>query len=529
MKTFCIAGPVRPEENYCVAPLRRAGLERLRELIDGSKYFVLHAPRQTGKTTALLTLAADLRAQGFRALYVNVEAAQTSRNDVERGMKAILGMLGLQARHAGIPIPDEVFNRAWMMGADAALGVALTEWALLDPARPVVLFVDEIDALSGDVLVAVLRQLRSLYPDRGAGAPKSVVLCGVRDVKDYRITMGSGEVVTGGSAFNIKEASLRLGDFTRADVEDLYGQHTAATGQVFTPEALDLCWELTQGQPWLVNALGREVCFEMPSGRDRARPITEPRVQEARQALILARATHLDQLAWRLREARVRRVVAPILAGESLTSELLEDDVLYTIDLGLVRRRNKVLEIANPIYREVLPRVAAFTVEENMNVRFEPAWCRRADGTLDLDRLLGGFQAFFRANGEHAWPISDYREAEVQLVLQAYLQRVVNGGGYIEREYGLGRGRTDLFVRWPYGPPEARQEQRFVIECKVQRGTREAVVAEGLPQVTAYADRCRATAAHLVIFDRRPGSPWEERVFHERRVVGERAVEIWGM
>ncbi len=397
------------------------------------------------------------------------------------------------------------------------------------------LFVDEIDALNGDVLVSVLRQLRALYPDRGAGAPKSVVLCGVRDVKDYRIHTSTGEVVTGGSAFNIKEVSLRLGDFSRAEVEMLYAQHTEATGQAFTPEAVDACWTLTQGQPWLVNALGREVAFETPAllsgGRDRTRPITEPDVQAARERLILARATHIDQLTYRLREERVRRVVAPIVSGEDYDAEVPEDDLQYAIDLGLLTRRDKVLQIANPIYREVLPRVLTTFVELNLEPRFPVAWCKAEDGSLDLDRLLSGFQDFFRANGEHAWPIADYKEAEVQLVLQAYLQRVINGGGVIEREYGLGRGRTDLFVRWPYAVGGEAREQRFVIECKVQREhrTREAMITEGLPQVTEYADRCRASAAHLVIFDRRPGMSWDEKVYRERRTFGGREVEIWGM
>ena len=528
MLTFCIAGPVRRSENYCIPPLGRAGLERLGSLIAESKYFVLHAPRQTGKTTALLELAADLRAQGFRALYVNVEPAQTSRNDVLRGMQATVSGITLEAEIAGIPIPKSVVDEAWSAGTDAVLRTLLTRWSLTDPAHPVVLFVDEIDSLNGDVLISVLRQLRALYPTRGTAAPKSVVLCGVRDVKDYRIHTSTGEVVTGGSAFNIKEVSLRLGDFSREEMEGLYAQHTAASGQVFTPDALGRCWELTQGQPWLVNALGREICFEMDEGRDRAQAVTEAMVQIARQRLIAARATHIDQLTYRLREERVRRVVAPIVSGEGYSVEPPEDDLTYVIDLGLIARRNGKLEIANAIYREVLPRVLTTFAELNFGVRFDPAWCRAPDGSLDLDRLVTGFQDFFRANGEHAWPISDYREAEVQLVLQAYLQRVINGGGIIEREYGLGRGRTDLFIRWPHGEA-GREEQRFVIEIKVQRGTREAVVGEGLPQICEYADRCRATAAHLVIFDRRPGVSWDERIFRETRTHGGREVIVWGM
>ena len=51
-------------------------------------------------------------------------------------------------------------------------------------------------------------------------------------------------------------------------------EHTAETGQVFTPEALERVWDLTQGQPWLVNALAYETPVEMPEGRDRSQPIT---------------------------------------------------------------------------------------------------------------------------------------------------------------------------------------------------------------------------------------------------------------
>ena len=103
-----------------------------------------------------------------------------------------------------------------------------------------VLLVDEIDALVGDTLISVLRQLRSRYESRPASYSQSGILCGVRDLQNYPIHTGStGESVTGGSAFNISAASLRLGDFDRAGVEALPGQHSSETGQGFEPEALE--------------------------------------------------------------------------------------------------------------------------------------------------------------------------------------------------------------------------------------------------------------------------------------------------
>ncbi len=236
---------------------------------------------------------------------------------------------------------------------DVALGTLLRLWAKTSTA-PLVLLIDEIDALVGDSLVSVLRQLRAGYAHRPAAFPQSVVLCGVRDVRDYRIHAGSGrEVITGGSAFNIKARSLRLGDFTRTEVEALLGQHTVESGQGFSAEALQAVWEQTRGQPWLVNALAREICFPAEALRPPGRPISEKDVFEAREALILSRETHLDQLADKLREPRVRRVIEPLLSGGDAAYS--DRDFEYARDLGLVAP-DPPLRIANPIYGEVLPR-----------------------------------------------------------------------------------------------------------------------------------------------------------------------------
>jgi len=138
----------------------------------------------------------------------------------------------------------EILEKA---GPYAAFEEVLSRWAAADP-KPLVLFVDEIDALIGDTLLAVLRQLRAGYHQRPHRFPQSVILCGVRDVRDYRIHSATEKaVITGGSAFNVKAESLRLGDFAQAEVHALFDQHTQETGQVFTPEALARVWELTRG------------------------------------------------------------------------------------------------------------------------------------------------------------------------------------------------------------------------------------------------------------------------------------------
>ncbi len=533
MRFFNTAGPVRCEMHYCLPPLTRFDLDEVLMLIDQQKYFVLHAPRQVGKTTYLLALMEYLNERDkYRALYFNAEVGQYAREDVNQAMRAILGEMVSRARTMlDDPFPQSIWQEVLNeYGAGAALNQILTLWAE-HSAKPLALLIDEIDSLVGDTLISVLRQLRAGYDKRPDLFPQSIILCGVRDVRDYRIhSAKTKEIITGGSAFNIKAESLRMGDFNRAEVETLYQEHTQDTGQAFEPAALDEVWELTAGQPWLVNALGYETCFKMKAGRDRSQPITAELITDAKERLILRRETHLDQLTDKLQEERVRQVIEPILTGESFETGFREDDVEYVVDLGLIRQeRNGALHIANQIYQEVIPRALSWDAQVGMTL--ETAWYVQPDGRLDMDKLLAAFQEFFRQHSEHWVERFDYKEAGPQLLLQAFLQRIVNAGGRIEREYGLGRQRTDLLVIWPYPPDRERPTitQKAVIETKILYGTLERTLSDGLEQTWAYMERSTAEEGHLVIFDWTEDKPWEEKLFRRSETYQGRPIAVWGM
>ena len=528
MRFFTTEGPVNCADHYCLPPLTRFDLQEVLALIAQKKYFLLHAPRQTGKTSCLLALADYLNRQGdYHAVYANIEAAQALREDVAQGMATAVTYIATSAAtltgdSIAVPLMQEVLETN---APGAVLGVFLTRWCQqLD--KPLVLFLDEVDALVGDTLISLLRQLRAGYPTRPAAFPQSLILCGVRDLQDYRIQASSEKsIITGGSAFNIKAKSLRLGDFVQPEVETLLLEHTHETGQIFTPDALALVWELTQGQPWLVNALAYETTWEMKEGRDRSQPITSERVRKAKEALILRRVTHLDQLADKLREARVRRVVEPMLRGVEMGEAATLDDVQYTVDLGLVRRGANGPQIANPIYREVIPRELTMIMQMNLEAVQTQAWYIDPDGRLNLPKLLAAFQHFFRENSEIWLERFAYREAGPQLLMQAFLQRIINGGGRVDREYGLGRRRTDLCVLWnhPGGV------QRGVIELKLLHHSLARTLAEGLEQTWRYADTNAAEEAHLIIFDRTPDKPWDEKIWQRTETFNGWPITVWGM
>ncbi len=531
-KHFNTTGPVHPEDHYAIDPMTRLDWEEIHELIGAKKFFVLHAPRQTGKTSTLLAMMDVLNQSGeYTALYMGVESAQSARNNVEQGMMAIMNSLidGAKYRLQDQRLAswrESIWNDN---GAHAAFKAMLSHWAQ-ENTKPIVLLIDEVDALVGDTLISLLRQLREGYIGRpGVPFVQSVILCGVRDVRDYRIHTSYHEIITGGSAFNVKAESLRMGNFNLAEIETLYKQHTQATGQMFDTAIFAPLWEDTHGQPWLVNALGYEMTWKDKNARDRTTPITLERYRAARERLIQSRATHLDQLTDKLKEPRVRQVIEPILYGYS-THGLNPDDVEYVCDMGLIERaRNGAISISNRIYQEVIPRELSWGSQ--MAITQERVWYLTPQRRIDMPKLLTAFQQFFRENAESWIERFEYKEAGPQLLLQAFLQRIINGGGRINREYGLGRKRTDLYIEWPLDEEKGfyGEVQRIVLELKILHQSLEKTIADGLLQTSEYADKCNASEAHLIIFDRNPAVDWDSKIWYRAETVANRTLGVWGM
>jgi len=483
---FNTAGPCDPADHYMLPPLRR--LPELRRFIDRKQYFVLHAPRQTGKTTAIGALARTLTAEGYYgAAWVSAEQGQVFTDDLGAAEVAVLEGWRL----ASTSFPEALRPPPWPDApAGTRIQAALTAWAQACP-RPLVVFIDEIDALRDDVLVSVLRQLRAGYTQRPERFPWSLALVGLRDVRDYVVSAADGSRLGTASPFNIKVESLTLSGFSREDVVELYAQHTADTGQRFEPAAIDRAYWWSNGQPWLVNALARQLVDVLCP--DLAQTIGVEDVDRAARILIERQDTHLDSLGARLREPRIRSLIEPMLAGETLGDVPL-DDQRFAVDLGLLRpSEHGGLEVANPIYREVIVRTLASGPRASLP-QIASTWLD-ASGRLDPGALCDAFLEFWRQHGLAMLRSAPYHEVAAQLVLMAFMHRVVNGGGWIDREYAIGRRRLDLCLHLG--------DVRLAMELKVWRDKKGDPLATGLGQLDGYLDGLGLPSGWLVIFDQR--------------------------
>ena len=514
---FNIAGPCYADEHYMIPPERRG--RGMLPMIEQGRWFCLVSGRQTGKTTTLQWVRDELRRRGdVWPVLVDLQTAR-DQPDPSLALRTVLNAFrqALADDPSGMtgPTPEEI--ERWLRDPASAIGEYLRA-ACGAATRPLVLLFDEADCLIGPAMVSFLTQLRALYVARKERpAPRSVLLISTRAVRDYTLTTEERRAVTwlgSASPFNVTVENVSLAAFSATDVGELAGQHTAETGQGFTPEAVATVYELTQGHPWLVNALADQAT--RLDVTDRTVTVTAEHIERAKETIILERRTHIDSLIARLHEERVRRVLEPMLLGELLPASGIDDDLLYVAGLGLIHRKEGAWQIANPIYREIVPRALTASIQESLGQRTQ--WYVRADGSLDLPKLMGAWQEFWREDGPLAAEGFNYREAGPHLMLMAFLQRIVNGGGKIEREYALGKGALDLLLVW--------KQWRYPIELKVWRLP--TTEAKGLVQLGRYLDTLGLDEGWLVVFRNDPAISWEARITTRTETVGARRIHVIG-
>jgi hypothetical protein len=538
--------------------------------IEEELYFVIHAPRQSGKTTCLLALIDKINSEGkYYAVKCTLESLKNTRNDF-KAMGMVVNEIISGLRNSSV---SKIRDLALVFKDSLSMSMPNVEvrWLINDLCRALdrelVLFIDEADCLHEDPLVMFLSQIRAGYMDRSVSPetifPRSLALVGMRDIRDYLYRVRPEERSTGlGSPFNVREEALTLADFTFEEIAALYGQHTAETGQIFEPGAVERAWYWTEGQPWLVNALADDVIFKRFK-KDYSRPVTGADIDQATRDLILRNPPHYDSLFERLKEPRVRRVIEPVVTGaDILPKNIPADDVRYVIDLGLLKGNpddNVSFRVSNPIYGELIIRALTSELQKDVPVKLANQWM---DGTrLDMDGLLRAFQLYWRVNSDiNEKSISEADDQESQVmesidrilsiheladkyqvqkeiveiirkyrrglstediphnVLNAFLQRVLNGGAdFIQRECALGRTRADICVSY--------KNILYPLELKT-RGS--GTLNDSLEQLSGYIDKCGVSEGWLIVFDMNFKKLWRDKQFWDTHSFNGHTIHVVG-
>ncbi|MCL2245982.1 MAG: AAA-like domain-containing protein [Lentimicrobiaceae bacterium] len=518
MRYFNIAGPCNMESHYMIeASSRLKGIERL---IAMAQYFVIHAARQSGKTTYLLDLTTKLNDEGkYYALYCSLETLQ-GIGDIKEGIPLIIKCIKDALCANEIPNHEIFAQNADYENFTGVLNNELKIYCKrLD--KPLVLFFDEADCLSDSTLISFLRQLREGYVTRQLTPfVHSIALVGMRNIRDYKAKVRpNSDTLGSASPFNIVTEVLTLKNFTREEVESLYKQHTDETGQIFENDAIDFIYKQTQGQPWLVNAIVREIIVNTLQF-DYTKPVTAKLAEEAIQTIILRRDTHIDSLLERLKEERVRRIIEPLVMGGNQPIDRLSDDYQYVCDLGLITKGERIMP-SNPIYGEVIARYLSLNYQNDFGTEEKLSQTSRYihDNQIDMSMLMCDFQQFWRENSD-IWRMKyQYQEAAPHLILMAFLQRIINGGGQIFREMAAGTGRTDICLVF--------EGKKYPVELKIRRGDKS--LQDGLRQTAEYMDTYGCNEGWLALFDQRPEIDWNDKIYIKKETINDKTIHIIGL
>jgi hypothetical protein len=414
--------------------------------------------------------------------------------------------------------------------------------------KDLVIFFDEADSLTEQPLLSFLSQLRNGYMNRDENPfPRSIALIGLVNIRDYKVKIRpESETLGSGSPFNIITKALTLANFTPEEIKDLYSQHTAGTGQVFLDEAVQRAYYWSEGQPWLVNALAREVVEEILR-KDYGPTITAGLIDTAAENLIKRRDVHIDSLLEKLKEPRVARVMNTVISGTTLKASVYEDDRNYCLDLGLVAKDAKDnLRPANALYQEMIFRDLTDKVQSLLDKNVERIAWNNGEIVFVSD-ILKHFQDFWRENAS-SFPlrindlqieafkdkIADlenkdliteiltlvsrkYDEAVYTIILLAFLQRVVNGGALVHRQFAEGRGAVDLRISF--------KKQKYLIELKIKGHLSQE---KSLDQLAQYMDSAGAKEGWLVIFDKAKNKSLAKKITWETIKRQELTIHIVG-
>lgn len=486
-------------------------------LIEEGLYFVIHAARQTGKTTLIQHIVDKINSENtFYALYCSLESVQVF-TEPEKGIPEILSNIMFAVKHSDIPNKNELIFESEKINYSSVIKDYFSSICDLTD-KPLILLIDEIDGLQNGTLITFLRQLRDGYISRKKiPFPHSIALVGMRNIRDCKSKIREEKTTLGSTgSFNIITETLTISNLTKEQIKELYNQHTELTGQKFSDEVVDIVYDKTDGQPWLVNAIARKVIIEILE-MDFSKPINTDMAEEAIQNIIMRRDTHIDSLLDKLKEPRVKKVIEPIILGKTVELNITDDDTQFCLDLGLIKEENKRLLPANKIYNEVIIRALSYDTQFNLHAKVENIWIDEA-GIIDMDGLLKGFQQFWRENSKIWSERYQYKEAAPHLILQAFLQRITNGGGHILREYASGRERLDLCVVF--------ENKKYPIELKLKYS--EKTKEQGIKQLSSYIDTLGEQKGWLIIFDRDEEKSWDEKVFWETEIVDNKTIHIVG-
>lgn len=510
---FNTSGPVNGKDHYCIPPISRIDTKKIWQLILQKKYFLIRGPKQSGKTSYLLALAQAINQKGqLKCLYFNIESLRGIQENMEESIKSVLFEIASRARDTFNDeyLEEMVSGILQKRGSFHALNELLTQWSKRSD-RPIVLLIDEIDTLKGNVLTSFLSQIRAGYDKRPTFFPQSIVFCGTHDVIEKQ--------------FNIKDTTITISYFKRPEMETMLMTYIQKHDLEIEDGVMQKIWDYSNGQPWIISTIAGELFYEMlPYKNMKKIHVTD--ITEAIINIIEKKGNHLEFLIDQLRDERVQKCMVPMLMGEGIAENLREEDVGFIRELGFLKETNP-LEISNCLYKELLPRVLFNPVLYLINLDHTDFTTER--GLVDTDKLMKSFQTFFKNHADRLVSLINYGNAGSILIFQALLQKLTEWNMTITRTYAINQNYVVIELHRDY-PCEQNMLffiKHFNVKAPEQNRLTMQSIMDDFAMYIAKRPEVKAEF-HLIAINLNINFLWEEKLFSVRKEKQGKIMTLWG-
>ncbi len=489
-------------------------------MVEAGDYFIVHRPRQYGKTTLLYGLAEELEKADYAVLNISFEGVGDAFFSDEKVFSK--GFVKILADYAAYYMPkaaEWLTEQTHQIDSIYSLKSMLSDFVQIADKK-IVLIIDEVDKSSNNQLfVSFLAMLRSKYLERDRFPTfHSVVLAGLHDVKSLKLKLRPDEEAKYNSPWNIA-AEFKIAMELQVDeivpmLQDYAQERSVSMDYQAVSEAL---FYFTSGYPFLVSALCK-IADEDVLPYKSERVLTAFDIEIAADKLIKSDRsnTNFDGLVKNLEnDASLYQLVYRIAIENEPFNYNIHDPIINKGILHGIFRNGAGLNIHNRIYREIIVNYMAsksLTTGQSLPIEATEPYLM-ANNALDMRKVLLKFQELMRL--EHSKKDAEFLERNGRLVFLAFLKPIINGKGYAFKEPEISEERRmDIAVSF--------FQHQYIVELKLWRG--KAAHAKGLRQLGDYMLRQQLAEGFLVIFEKTATKSWKKGWI---KVGDKRVFAVW--
>ncbi|MDZ7877057.1 MAG: AAA family ATPase [Saprospiraceae bacterium] len=518
-KEFNVEGKCIPSRHY-MADMSKKLVQTLK-MVEKGKYFVINRPRQYGKTTALFSLAAALRATGnyivFNTSFEGLDEVDFKNESyfTERFVKLLAESLQSYQPDAAAALLALAPSRAGM----SDLSSFITDFTTKTDKKIVVL-IDEVDQSSNNELfVKFLAMLRKKYLLRDETKTfHSVVLAGLHDVKPLKFKLSPNEEQKYNSPWNIAADFDVVMELQPDEIVPMLKDYAQERQLTMDFKAIaDALFYYTEGYPFLVSALCKIMDEKiLPNRADQTWTVFDIETAADRMIKSDISNTNFDSLIKNLENnAELYDVIYRIVIENELVPHNIHAPLISLALQHGILRNGQVLGIHNRIYREIILNymtVKAITERKSLYIETSEPYMLANNG-LDMRKVLLKFQEQMRL--EYSKKDDSFIERHGRLIFLAFLKPIINGKGYAFKEPEISEERRmDIAVSF--------FQHKYVVELKIWRG--KIAHDKGLKQLGNYLDRQQLPEGFLVIFEQTVTKTWKKGWI---KVNGKRVFAVW--